>query len=52
VIRAFSFDGEGDALPIVYRVWPRAPASQVSRAIEYQERVGASKFAAKVSGTV
>jgi len=31
VIRAFSFDGEGDALPIDTVLWPRAPATTWSK---------------------
>jgi SAM-dependent methyltransferase len=52
VIRAFSFDGEGDALPIDTVLWPaRSGYHVVEIPIEYQERVGASKLR-KVSGTV
>ncbi|MET0789920.1 MAG: methyltransferase domain-containing protein [Polyangiaceae bacterium] len=52
VIRAFSFDGEGDALPIDTVLWPaRSGYGVVEVPIEYQERVGASKLR-KVSGTV
>ncbi|HEX3851337.1 MAG TPA: methyltransferase domain-containing protein [Polyangiaceae bacterium] len=52
VIRAFSFDGEGDALPIDTVLWPaRSGYHVVEVPIEYQERVGASKLR-KVSGTV
>jgi len=52
VIRAFSFDGEGDALPIDTVLWPaRSGYHVVEVPIDYQERVGASKLR-KVSGTV
>ena len=52
VIRAFSFDGEGDALPIDTVLWPaRSGYRVVEVPIEYQERVGASKLR-KLSGTV
>jgi SAM-dependent methyltransferase len=52
VIRSFSFDGEGDALPIDTVLWPaRSGYHVVEIPIEYQERVGASKLR-KVSGTV
>jgi SAM-dependent methyltransferase len=52
VIRAFSFDGEGDALPIDTVLWPaRSGYRVVEIPIEYQERVGASKLR-KISGTV
>ncbi|HEY4103348.1 MAG TPA: methyltransferase domain-containing protein [Polyangiaceae bacterium] len=52
VIRAFSFDGEGDALPIDTVLWPaRSGYHVVEIPIEYQERVGASKLR-KISGTV
>jgi len=52
VIRAFSFDGEGDALPIDTVLWPaRSGYHVVEIPIDYQERVGASKLR-KVSGTV
>ncbi len=52
VIRAFSFDGEGDALPIDTVLWPaRSGYHVVEVPIEYQERVGASKLR-KLSGTV
>jgi SAM-dependent methyltransferase len=52
VIRAFSFDGEGDALPIDTVLWPaRSGYHVVEIPIDYQERVGASKLR-KISGTV
>lgn len=52
VIRAFSFDGEGDALPIDTVLWPaRSGYHVVEVPIEYQERVGSSKLR-KISGTV
>lgn len=52
VIRAFAFDGEGDALPIDTVLWPaRSGYHVVEVPIEYQERVGASKLR-KISGTV
>jgi SAM-dependent methyltransferase len=44
-IRAFSFSGEGDALPIDTVVWPARSG------IDYQERVGTSKLR-KLAGTV
>ncbi|HMJ16019.1 MAG TPA: glycosyltransferase family 2 protein [Polyangiaceae bacterium] len=52
VIRSFSFDGEGDALPIDTLLWPaRCGYHVVEIPIEYQERVGFSKLR-KVAGTV
>ncbi len=52
VIRAFAFDGEGDALPIDTVLWPaRSGYHVVEIPIEYQERIGASKLR-KISGTV
>lgn len=52
VIRAFAFDGEGDALPIDTVLWPaRSGYHVVEVPIEYQERVGASKLR-KLSGTI
>jgi hypothetical protein len=52
VIRAFSFDGEGDALPIDTLLWPaRCGYHVVEIPIDYQERVGFSKLR-KVAGTV
>jgi hypothetical protein len=51
-IRAFSFDGEGDALPIDTLLWPARTGYQVVEIpIDYQERVGVSKLR-KVAGTV
>lgn len=50
--RAFSFSGEGDALPIDTLVWPaRSGYRVVEIPIDYQERVGTSKLR-KVAGTV
>lgn len=52
LIRAFAFDGEGDALPIDTLLWPaRSGYRVVEIPIEYQERVGESKLR-KLSGTV
>ena len=52
VIRAFRFDGEGDALPIDTLLWPaRCGYRVVEVPIEYQERVGYSKLR-KLAGTV
>ena len=51
VIRAFEFDGEGDALPIDTLVWPARSGFRVVEApIGYDERVGPSKLR-KLSGT-
>ncbi|MBK7581268.1 MAG: methyltransferase domain-containing protein [Myxococcales bacterium] len=51
-IRAFSFTGEGDALPIDTIVWPaRSGYHVVEVPIDYQERVGTSKLR-KLAGTV
>jgi hypothetical protein len=51
VIRAFSFDGEGDALPIDTLLWPAKCGYRVAEvAIPYDERVGASKLR-KLAGT-
>jgi hypothetical protein len=51
VIRAFSFDGAGDALPVDTLLWPaRRGFRVVEIPLEYRERVGASKLR-KVSGT-
>jgi glycosyltransferase involved in cell wall biosynthesis len=51
-IRAFSFNGEGDALPIDTLLWPARSGYQVVEIpIDYQERVGVSKLR-KVAGTV
>lgn len=52
VIRAFSFDGEGDAIPIDTLLWPAKCGYHVVEVpIEYQERVGFSKLR-KFTGTV
>ena len=52
VIRAFDFDGEGDALPLDTLVLPaRSNYDVVEIPIEYSERVGVSKLA-KLRGTV
>jgi glycosyltransferase involved in cell wall biosynthesis len=52
VIRAFAFDGEGDALPIDTLLWPAKCGYRVVEVpITYQERVGFSKLR-KVTGTV
>src|SRR5262249_20847911 len=52
VIRAFTFDGEGDALPIDTLLWPaKCGYHVVEIPIDYQERVGFSKLR-KVAGTV
>jgi SAM-dependent methyltransferase len=52
VIRGFSFDGEGDAIPIDTLLWPaRCGYRVVEVPIDYQERVGFSKLR-KLSGTV
>jgi SAM-dependent methyltransferase len=52
VIRAFSFDGEGDALPIDTLLWPaRCGYDVIEIPIDYQERVGYSKLR-KFAGTV
>jgi SAM-dependent methyltransferase len=51
VIRAFDFDGEGDALPVDTLLWPaRCGYRVVEVPIPYDERVGASKLR-KLSGT-
>jgi len=51
-MRAFAFDGEGDALPIDTLLWPaRTGYHVVEIPIDYQERVGQSKLR-KVAGTV
>jgi SAM-dependent methyltransferase len=50
--RAFSFDGEGDAIPIDTLLWPAKCGYRVVEVpIDYQERVGFSKLR-KVAGTV
>ncbi len=52
VVRAFDFDGTGDAIPIDTLLWPaRCGYRVVEIPIEYQERVGVSKLR-KVAGTV
>lgn len=52
LIRAFSFSGEGDALPIDTLLWPARCGYQVVEVpLEYQERVGISKLR-KLTGTV
>ena len=52
VIRAFDFDGEGDALPIDTLLWPAKCGYRVVEIpIDYDERVGASKLR-KLAGTV
>jgi SAM-dependent methyltransferase len=52
VIRAFDFDGEGDAIPIDTLLWPAKCGYRVVEVpIDYQERVGVSKLR-KVAGTV
>jgi len=52
VIRAFAFDGEGDAIPIDTLLWPAKCGYRVVEVpIAYQERVGFSKLR-KVAGTV
>ncbi len=52
VIRAFDFDGEGDALPIDTLLWPAKCGFRViEMPIEYSERVGQSKLR-KLAGTV
>lgn len=52
LIRAFSFDGEGDAIPIDTLLWPAKCGYHVVEVpIEYQERVGFSKLR-KFTGTV
>jgi glycosyltransferase involved in cell wall biosynthesis len=51
VIRAFDFDGEGDALPIDTLLWPVKRGYRVTELpIDYDERVGDSKLR-KLSGT-
>lgn len=52
VIRAFDFDGEGDALPIDTLLYPAKCGYRVVEVpIEYNERVGTSKLR-KLAGTV
>jgi hypothetical protein len=52
VIRAFDFDGEGDALPIDTLLFPaKCGYRVVELPIDYAERVGASKLR-KLAGTV
>src|SRR6185437_2019075 len=51
-IRAFDFDGEGDAVPIDTLLFPvKCGYHVVEVAIDYEERVGASKLR-KLAGTV
>jgi hypothetical protein len=51
-IRAFDFDGEGDALPIDTLLWPaKCGYRVVELPIDYNERVGQSKLR-KLAGTV
>jgi 2-polyprenyl-3-methyl-5-hydroxy-6-metoxy-1,4-benzoquinol methylase len=51
-IRAFDFDGEGDALPIDTLLWPaKCGYHVVELPIDYNERVGVSKLR-KLAGTV
>jgi hypothetical protein len=51
VIRAFDFDGEGDALPIDTLLWPVKRGYRVLELpIDYDERVGDSKLR-KLAGT-
>jgi 2-polyprenyl-3-methyl-5-hydroxy-6-metoxy-1,4-benzoquinol methylase len=51
VIRAFDFDGEGDALPIDTLLWPAKCGYRVVEIpTRYDERVGASKLR-KLAGT-
>ncbi|MFS8068600.1 MAG: methyltransferase domain-containing protein [Byssovorax sp.] len=51
-IRAFDFDGEGDALPIDTLLYPaKCGYHVVEMAIPYNERVGTSKLR-KIAGTV
>jgi 2-polyprenyl-3-methyl-5-hydroxy-6-metoxy-1,4-benzoquinol methylase len=52
VIRAFDFDGEGDALPIDTLLFPaKCGYRVVEMSIDYHERVGTSKLR-KLAGTV
>jgi hypothetical protein len=52
VLRAFDFEGEGDALPVETLLAPMRRGYEVlSLPIDYTERVGASKLR-KLSGTV
>lgn len=52
VIRAFDFDGEGDALPIDTLLFPAKSGYRVVELpIDYSERLGASKLR-KLAGTV
>jgi glycosyltransferase involved in cell wall biosynthesis len=51
-IRAFDFDGEGDAVPIDTLLWPaKCGYRVVELSIDYNERVGFSKLR-KLAGTV
>ncbi len=52
MVRAFAFDGEGDALPLDTLILPaRSSYEVVELSIDYNERVGVSKLA-KLRGTV
>nr|WP_275939094.1 glycosyltransferase family 2 protein [Polyangium spumosum] len=52
MVRAFDFDGEGDALPIDTLLFPaKCGYRVVEMPIDYQERVGQSKLR-KIAGTV
>ncbi len=52
MIRAFDFDGEGDAVPIDTLLWPaKCGYHVVELPIDYNERVGQSKLR-KLAGTV
>jgi hypothetical protein len=52
MIRAFDFDGEGDALPIDTLLWPaKCGYHVVEMPIDYNERVGQSKLR-KLAGSV
>jgi len=52
MVRAFAFDGEGDALPLDTLILPaRSGYDVLELPIEYNERVGVSKLA-KLRGTV
>ena len=52
VTHAFTFDGEGDAIPIDTLLWPaKCGYHVVEIAIDYQDRVGVSKLR-KFAGTV
>jgi hypothetical protein len=52
MVRAFAFDGEGDALPLDTLILPARSSYEVAElSIDYNERVGVSKLA-KLRGTV